>query len=308
MKWWKKKTKIGIVVEYNPFHNGHIYQLNWIQKNFYNPKITVAMSQKYSQRGEIICVSYNQRKRIAKKYGVNKFVKLPVEISAQAAHIFAREAVLKLAKKGIEFLVFGSETGDVNLFLTIAKTIKNNRQEYNRLVKYYLKQGGNSFPRATNLALSELVGHDISMPNDILGLEYVKTIVDFDLPITPIAIKRTIDFHAEQTNNNFASASLIRKMLLQNQNVSEYTPMKIVKIPQKRLIENTYPRFQKIIKNTSVEKLRELKMISEGIENLFKKQIDKPNYASFIEACVSKRYTASRIKRTYLFVLLGIKK
>ncbi|WP_426461543.1 nucleotidyltransferase [Mycoplasma hafezii] len=308
MHFLNQKEKVGIVVEYNPFHNGHIYQLNWIKEHFNNPKIIVAMSHKYSQRGEFICASWHSRVKIAKKYGVSKFVKLPVQISAQAAHIFASESVLKLAKKGIKYLVFGSETADTELFIKIARLIKDNQQEYNKLVKKHLKNKGTSFPRATNLALQELSGEDISMPNDILGLEYVKTIVNHNLDITPIAIKRTVAFHSEETIQEFASASHIRKMLSENLDVSQYTPMNLKGINPRLNIENTYSKFQKIIRSKTPEQLRQYKMISEGIENLFKKQIDNPDYDSFINACISKRYTASRIKRTYLFVLLKIKK
>ncbi|QGZ97836.1 nucleotidyltransferase [Mycoplasma sp. NEAQ87857] len=308
MLFKNKKTKVGIVVEYNPFHNGHIYQLNWIKENIPNSKIIVAMSGKYSQRGEITCASYRQRKHIAKKYGVSGFVKLPVDISAQAAHIFASNAVLKLAKKGIKYLVFGSETNDIELFKEIALLIKNNKQEYNKLIKKYLKQKGNSFPRATNLALMELANKDISMPNDILGLEYVKTIVDNDLDIEPISIQRTIPFHSEDVESEFASASKLRQMLSNNQDISKYSPMKLKGIKPKNDIRNTYPKFQKIILNTPKEIIAQYKMISEGMENLFKKQINQPTYDDFIQACTSKRYTSSRIKRAYLFVLLRIKK
>ncbi|WP_025755208.1 nucleotidyltransferase [Mycoplasmopsis cricetuli] len=302
-----KITKIGIVVEYNPFHNGHIYQLNWIKNTFPNSKIYVAMSHKYSQRGEIICLSWRKRKKYAKQYGVNKFIKLKTSISAQAAHIFAKESVLKLAKKKIDYLVFGSETNNIETMLQIAHTLKKNIDKYNFLVKKFLKQKGLSFPRATNLALQELMGVNINMPNDILGLEYVKTIVNYNLPIVPISIARTIDFHSETTTENFASASKIRQLIKFKQNFSHYTPVKINDIKQKN-IESTYIKFQKFIKNTSAKKIAKYKMISEGMENLFKKQIHHKSYDEFIQACVSKRYTASRIKRAYLFVLLKIKK
>nr|WP_318033037.1 nucleotidyltransferase [Mycoplasmopsis citelli] len=302
-----KYIKIGIVAEYNPFHNGHIYQLQLIKQMFPNCKIFVAMSHKYSQRGDYICMSWYKRKKIAKKYGVNKFIKLKMNISAQAAHIFARESILKLAKKGINYLVFGSESGDAKNLLKIANILKNNKPEYDQLVKKYLKQKGLSFPRATNLALQDLTGSNISMPNDILGIEYVKTIVNENLPITPIAIKRTIDFHSEQTTNNFASASKIRQMVVKNEDISPFTPVKLKDISN-RQIQQTYPKFQRIIKNTPAQTLAGYKMISEGMENLFKKQINSPDYDTFIENCVSRRYTASRIKRAYLFVLKRIKK
>ncbi|EFF41447.1 cytidyltransferase-like protein [Mycoplasmopsis alligatoris A21JP2] len=92
-------VKVGIVVEYNPFHNGHLYQLNWIKEHFENPEIIIAMSHKYSQRGEKLILYWKDRVKIAKKFGVEKAIKLDVNISAQAAHIFAHEAVLRLNKE-----------------------------------------------------------------------------------------------------------------------------------------------------------------------------------------------------------------
>ncbi|TDV24175.1 putative nucleotidyltransferase [Mycoplasmopsis mustelae] len=308
MKSVSKNIKIGIVVEYNPMHNGHIYQLNWIKENFPDSKIIIAMSEKYSQRGEIICIPFWKRKLMAKKYGVNKVIKLKTKISAQAAHIFASEAIKLLSKQKINYLVFGSETSDINIFIQIANIIKNNSNLYNELVKKYLKQKGNSFPKATSLALSKLCGYQINQPNDILGLEYVKIIVNNNLNITPIVIKRTIGFHSEEISGSFASASKLRQMLKNNLNIEQYSPFKLNKIKPKYLIENTYPKFQKIVSKLSAQEIAQFHMVNEGIENLFKKNINLPNYEAFINACISKRYTASRIKRTYLYVLLKIKK
>ncbi|ADE19747.1 nucleotidyltransferase [Mycoplasma crocodyli] len=303
-----KRPKVGIIAEYNPFHNGHLFQLNWIKERFNNPYIIVAMSYKYSQRGERCIYSWSQRKKVAKKFGVNKFIKLGVNISAQAAHIFARESILKLNKEKIDYLVFGSETNDINLFKNIAITLKEKESEYNNLIKKYLKVGGNSFPRSTNLALQELTNSNISMPNDILGIEYVKTIVNNNLNIEPICIKRTIDFHSQDLENNFASATKLREMIKNNIDVSNYTPVDYGKYKKQKDIRCYYKKFQKIIRNTSPEKLRKYKMISEGIENLFKKNIEEKTYDIFVEKCTSKRYTSSRIKRTILFVLLKHKK
>ncbi|MGZ9756113.1 nucleotidyltransferase [Mycoplasma sp. 394] len=303
-----KQIKVGIVVEYNPMHNGHIYQINWIKEKFPNAKIIIAMSYKYSQRGEIICLPFYQRKKMAKKYGIYKVIKINNKISAQAAHIFASEAIKLLNKANIDYLVFGSETDDINTFINVAQIIKNNQEKYNQLVKKYLKQKGNSFPRATNLALSKLSGFEINQPNDILGLEYVKTIINNNFKIIPICLKRTIGFHSEQISNNFASATKLRAMLKENQSIKPFSPFDINKIKPKFLIENTYPKFQKIVRKLSASKIAQFHMVTEGIENLFKKHIEQSDYQSFIQACVSKRYTASRIKRTYLYVLLKIKK
>ncbi|SJZ45014.1 nucleotidyltransferase [Mycoplasmopsis verecunda] len=307
MKKYKKKV-VGIIAEYNPFHNGHIYQINWIKKHIPNAYIIVAMSNKYTQRGEITCASYYQRKKIAKAYGVNKVIKLNDKDVIQAAHIFAQAGVNLLNKHKIDYLVFGSETNNVELFVKIARTIKENNELYHKLIRQYMKKGANSFPKASNLAIKELLNEDIQMPNDILGLEYIKTIIDNDFNITPISIQRTIAFHSNDVLDEFASATKLREMLKQNQDISQYSPMKI-KYNKKRDIAYTYAKFASYVKRTTAKKIAQFKLIDEGIENLFKKQVLlNNNYVDFIEACVSKRYTRSRIQRCYLNVLLRIKK
>ncbi|WP_370629445.1 nucleotidyltransferase [Mycoplasma sp. Ms02] len=302
-----KKLKVGIIAEYNPFHNGHLYQIEQIKKKYPNSEIYVALSSDYTQRGEIAILSYRKRKKLALSHGVKKVFKIPFLYSAQAAHIFADYSVKLLYKKAkIDVLCFGSETNDSELFFMIAKTIKNNQVEYNSLIKKYLKNGGNSFPKAANLALQELTGQNIALPNDILGIEYVKTIVNNDLPIDVMTIARTVGFHSEFTNNQFASATLIRAMVKEGKDVSSYTPAVFDKIPKQ--IESYYPKFQRIVRKKSTDTLKGYKMITEGMENLFKKNIDLPDYETFVSECTSRRYTSSRIKRTMLFVLLKIKK
>nr|WP_322959371.1 nucleotidyltransferase [Mycoplasmopsis canis]WQQ12732.1 nucleotidyltransferase [Mycoplasmopsis canis] len=305
MKNKEKKIKIGIVVEYNPFHNGHIHQLNFIKNKFPNSKIYVAMSHKFSQRGEYICASWNKRKRIAKKYGVDSFVKLRSNISTQAAHIFANEAVKLLNKRKVDYLVFGSETDDITVFLKIAYILKHKKDQYDSLVKKFLKKGGNSFPKASNLAVSELTNFSITTPNDILGIEYVKSIVNNNFNIKPICIKRTVGFHSDITNQNFASATKLRQMIENGEDISDFSPMKIKKIKK---IDETYEKFQRFIRKSSPMKIKKYKLVEEGIENLFKKNIEHKSYSEFIDSCVSKRYTKNRIKRTYLSILLKEKK
>ncbi|QCZ36525.1 nucleotidyltransferase [Mycoplasma nasistruthionis] len=302
-----KVNRVGIVAEYNPFHNGHIYQINWIKENIQNPYIIVILTDKFTQRGEKHIASFKQRSKIAKKYGVNKVIKLSDKYSSQAAHIFAEFSVLELAKQKIDYLVFGSETNNVELFKKIAKSIYQNLDQYNKLVKQFLKKGANSFPRATNLALNELIGQDISMPNDILGLEYVKTIYKHNLQIQPISIQRTIPFHSTDAKDQFASATKIRQMVKLNQDISPFTPMTIEYSP-KNDIAFTYEKFRKIVRKKSPQSLAKYNMISEGMENLFKKQVElNSNYDDFIKACTSRRYTSSRIKRAYLSILIGNK-
>lgn len=301
-----KNVRIGIVAEYNPFHNGHIYQINEIKKRWPNSTIVVVMSGRFVQRGEIAIAPFEKRKEIALQNGIDELYELPFFYATQAAHIFAYGAIMELHKHNIDILVFGSETDNVDDFYLIANTIKENKTQFYDLIKKEMKQGV-SFPKANQLVLEKLIGKSFVMPNDILGLEYIKTIVNENLPIKPFCIKRTIDFHSNETKDNIASATYIRNLVYKKDNsYKKFTPMIFDTEPDR--IENYYVDFQNIVKNSTVDELREIKMVTEGMENLFKKNIDAPTYDEFIQRTNSKRYTSSRIKRIMLYVLLQIKK
>lgn len=301
----EKILRIGIVAEYNPFHNGHIYQINEIKKRWPQSQIVVVLSGKYVQRGELAIASYEERKNIALQNNIDEIYELPFEFVTQAAHIFAQGAIQELNKYKIDYLVFGSETDNIDNFYLIAQTIKENNDLYYQKIRKEMKTGI-SFPKANQIVLEELIGKSFTMPNDILGLEYVKAIVNNNYPIKAFCIKRTNDFHSMIPSNNIASATYIRKLIYDNNlEYKKFTPMIFKKIPDR--IENYYSKFQNIIKNKSSEELKKIKMISEGMENLFKKHIDAPTYEEFVNRTNSKRYTSSRIKRAMLYILLNIK-
>ncbi|UWD34116.1 nucleotidyltransferase [Mesomycoplasma molare] len=292
---------IAIIAEYNPFHNGHRYQLEYVKKHFPNDKIYIILSGKYVQRGEIAVASFEERKKIALKHGADYVIELPFNFATQAAHIFAQGALKIINEHKIDKIIFGSESDNVENLYKIAETIYYNQEIYDKLVKKYLKTGL-SFPNSSSKALSDLTGESILMPNDILGLEYVKAIVNNNYPIKAYSLKRTVGFHSLESKDNFASASLIRQMIFNKEDISKYTPMQFDNVPDR--IENYYKDFQKIVIETSAEELRKNPMISEGMENLFKKNIHAESYDEFVNKCNSRRYTSSRIKRVMLYVLL----
>lgn len=291
---------IGIIVEYNPFHNGHIRQLNWIRQKWPNEKIVVAMSDKFSQRGELCIDTFAHRKKIAKKYGVNKVIKLKFEQSVQAAHIFAHNAVIALHKAKIDKLVFGSESNNVEQMKQIAKYLIQHEEEFNELIRKFIKIDKLGYPKAFAIALEQLTGQSYSLPNDILGFEYVKTIVKNNLNIEVYTIERNISFHADEPIDSYASASHLRNMLRHNLDISQYSPS-VIKNPL--FIENLYEKFKKILRNTAIKKIKKIPLISEGIENLLLKNIHHKTYDEFVLACVSKRYTSARIKRIMAWIL-----
>ena len=295
---------IAIIVEFNPFHNGHIYLLNKTKELFPDDEITIIMSRKYVQRGEIAIIPFKLRKQMAIKYGAGKVIELPFEYATQAAHIFASGAIDIVNKNKIDKLIFGSESNDIKRLIRIAHYIYDNEHQYNVLLKENLKKGL-SFPKSANNALIKIANEDISMPNDILGLEYVKAIIRNNYNITPYSIKRTIPFHSSNPNHKYACASYIRHLIFNNKDISMYTPIHISKKIDR--IEDHYPEFQKIVNDWSSKELSKIKLMSEGMENLFKKHIHASTYDEFVSLCNSKRYTSSRIKRVMLYVLLKIK-
>lgn len=301
----EKILRIGIIAEYNPFHNGHIHQINEIKKRWPQSQIIVILSGKYVQRGELAIAPFEVRKNIALQNNVDEVYELPFEFATQAAHIFAQGAIKELSKHNIDYLVFGSETNDIDNFYLVAKTIKDNNDLYYQKIKKAMKTGI-SFPKANQIVLEELIGKSFTLPNDILGLEYVKAIVNNNYPIKAFCIKRTNDFHSMIPSNNIASATYIRKLIFDNNlEYKQFTPMIFDKVPDR--IENYYSNFQDIVKNTPNEELKKIKLISEGMENLFKKHIDASSYDEFVSRVNSKRYTSSRIKRAMLYILLNIK-
>ncbi|VEU78322.1 nucleotidyltransferase [Mycoplasmopsis columbinasalis] len=291
---------VGIVVEYNPFHNGHIRQLNWIKSNFPNEKIIVVMSEKYSQRGEIIVVPYKVRVKFAKKYGVDQVLPLTFEETVQAAHIFAKNAIQKLYAAGVDKLVFGSESNDVTKMKQLAANIITHKATLDTKIKHYIKAEKLGYPKAYALATKDIFGEAFEQPNDILGMEYIKYILENNLPIDIFTIKRNVEFHSLETTEHYASATFLRALIKQKGDLSPFSPL-----PNKfrDRTDKFYRQFQKILTKTPIAKLQTIPLVSEGIENLLLKNVQIATYDKFVDTCTSKRYTRSKIKRIMAWIV-----
>jgi len=209
---------LGIIVEYNPFHTGHLYHLQKA-KEMVKPDLTIAiMSGNYVQRGEVAIIDKFKRSELAIKYGVDLVIELPFAYVCQSADYFCKGAIDLLYHIGITDLVFGSECGDIDTFKEIAYAIKNHPNEYDQYVKNAMKQGLR-YPDACNQALSLLLNKSIQTPNDLLGLGYVKEVIENDYPITLHCIKRSNDYH-DTTLTKIASATALRKALKEKQDVT----------------------------------------------------------------------------------------
>lgn len=309
---------IGVIAEYNPFHLGHLYQINKIKEMYSDSIIIAVISTNFTQRGDISIINKWDKAKICLEHNIDIVLELPTLYATQSSDIFAYAALKILNEFKIDTLVFGSETNDIDKLYNLANTQLNNK-EYDKLVQNYLSEGIN-YPTAMSKALNQLTNININKPNDLLGLSYIKEIIKNNYNITPISIKRTNNYHEENiiTNNshqeknitnNIISANLIRKLHQDNIDITPYIP----KITHKYLysnisINNAFTLLKyKIINDKS--NLDKYLTVDEGIENRIKKYINKSNtWQELVMNTKTKRYTYNKINRMLLHILLGITK
>lgn len=291
---------LGLIVEYNPFTKGHLYHIQKA-KELVKPDLTVAiMSGNFVQRGQPAIINKWQRAKTALENGVDLVLELPLVNVVQGADYFAAEAIDLLYHFGITDLVFGSEANNLNDLITIAKIIKKKPKQYNQLVKQYM-QAGYRYPNATNQALITLTGQDIRTPNDILGLGYVKEIINHDYPITIHSILRTDNYH--DTIN--PSASKIREAIKNQKNYPDYLLAQET-ITQTYFLDDLYPYLKYRINTSSLTELKNIHLVEEGLENKLVSATKSTNsLTELIASLTSKRYTQSRIQRMLVHILLN---
>ncbi len=207
--------KIGIVVEYNPFHNGHLYQIRKIKEIFgEDVLVVVVISGDFVQRGEISFLDKWEKTQVSLGCGVDLVVELPLYYSIQNAEIFSRMATKILDYLGIDIQVFGAEEENIEVLQKVLELQK--RQDYKDKLMEYMKKG-NSYSTSQRLALKEYNLDGIVKSNNILALEYMREIENSNLKIKPYIIKREISEYNEEKvskdREEFASASFLRNEL-----------------------------------------------------------------------------------------------
>ncbi len=291
---------VGIICEYNPFHNGHLYHINKIKEMFSDPLIILVMSSHYTQRGDLSILNKWDKTEIALNNGVDLVIELPFEFSTQNSDIFSKGAIEILKELKAEYLVFGSESNDIVKLNNLASI--QNTVEYNYEVSKLMKKGI-SFPSASSKALHHLHGEDVDTPNDILGLCYIREIKKQNAGITPLTIKRTNDFNSKKVDGNMISANLIRKNL-DKIDISKYVPKNAIKNYYNIDIFN-YLKY-KILSDNDLSKYLD---VDEGIENKIIADINKSNTLDeLILNLKSKRYTYNKLSRMLIHILTGYTK
>ena len=309
---------VGIVAEYNPFHKGHAYQIHKVREIYgEDTAVVCVMSGDFVQRGEPAIFSKYARAEAAVRCGADLVLELPVHISVGSAERFARGAVEILGKMGVvDILAFGSETGEVEPLFQTAHALLT--EEFQECVRGHL-QTGCSYPVARSAALRDLMnGSDATtVPNDNLGVEYIKAIIDMDYAMTPVAIQRVGAMHDEQFDGEMKSGSEIRKLIRDGVSYEEYVPKAAYDIYQRETEAMRGPVSPAVLETAILSRLRMLPLsafaklpdAAEGLERrLFTACRNESSLEGIYDTAKSKRYTHARIRRMTMGAALGIER
>ncbi len=309
---------IGIICEFNPFHNGHKYLIDSVKKD--GDTVVCVMSGNFVQRGESAVADKRIRAKAALSCGADLLIELPVAFSVSGAQTFARGGVKLLDSLGcIDTIAFGSECGDTESLKKAAKALNdsNVQNEINSLM-----QTGITFAAARENAVRKVFGDEIAdllqNPNDILGVEYISALNLLRSKIKPQAVSRkSISHNSKKSDGAFASAMLIREKMRNGEDYREFMPDKAFAVLKKASEEGKAPSdYSKLempilafLRKATAKDFIGVPDVSEGIENRILASVRNANTLSEVfDVAKTKRYTHARIRRIVLCAFLGIKK
>lgn len=309
---------LGIIAEYNPMHTGHIYHISKAKEITGCDTVIVIMSGSFTQQGNIAIINKFERAKQAIQNGVDLVIEIPSAFASSDAGNFAYKSVSILNDLNIDAICFGAETDNIERLKLISETLIYKDKEIWIEIKNELKKGI-SFAKARNNSLNKFLNEDdiniILSPNNILALEYLKTLKVLNSNIIPFAIYRESNFNSHMLENCYTSSTSIRKALENKCNLNDiqkYIPENVSKyLKNNKIIFNN--DFFEILKykiiSMNENDLKEINGVSEGIENKLKKEIcNSYSYDEFLFKIKSKRYELSRIKRILVNILLNISK
>ncbi len=315
---------VGLIVEYNPLHNGHLYHyLESLRATGADASVAI-MSGNFLQRGEPAIVNKWARAQMALDIGIDLVLELPTVYCTQNAETFAYGSVATLDAMGVvQQVCFGSESGDISWLLELAARLKDEPVSFKEALKAQLNLGL-PYPRAYARAAAALVGVPeelLNQPNNILGLNYVLALKRLGSSIQPATITRQkAGYHqADITDHKIASATALRKLIFEQnlEAIEPYVPQSTLKILQQEKDHHRFPMswdaFYSLLSHSltvhSASALCQIHEMEEGIEHRIKKiHSSASHFQELMEALKTKRYTWNRIQRLLLYVLLNLQK
>lgn len=339
---------LGIIAEYNPFHNGHLYHLKSSKKLTQTDYTVAIISGNFTQRGSTSIIDKWSKTKMALENGIDLVIELPVLYSISSAENFADGAIKILNSLGIiDYLSFGSETSNIDILKNISEILYNEPNDYKKLLTKELDKGL-SFPKARENALLGYIKNNsndikfdigkytniISSPNNILGIEYLKALKKYQSNIKPICIERTsANYNSTDisTKNSIANNSICNELtaigsataireLIKSKNyetIKDLVPSSSYSLLMSCLNDGCIVPdlniFEKeifyILRKMAIEEIANLPDVSEGLEFSIKKSANScNNIDDFLNIVKSKRYTVTRLQRILLYALLDISK
>ena len=317
---------VGIIAEYNPFHNGHSYHIQNTKAQTGADFVVAVMTGNFTQRGNTSVINKWEKAKMALNGDADLVIELPTIYSISSAENFASGAVKILNELGIvDTISFGMEANDVSTLNNIANVLVNEPPEYKTILEHELGKG-NSFPKARENALMMYLNdikryaNVVKGSNNILAIEYLKALKKQKSSIVPFGVKREkVYYNSTKIIDEYASATGIRNLLLHNQleEVRKVVPAKSYSILLNNLRQGTYvldiiaynDEIIYKLRSMTVKQIANLPDVSEGLEYLIKDVSNKTNnLIELINGIKSKRYTQTRIQRILLYALLGITK
>lgn len=285
----------GLIVEYNPMTNGHLYHLNKA-KELTNADIYVCvMSGHFTQRGEPTIIDKWQRTQLAIDAGIDLVIELPFVFGCESQDYFSKGAISILKAIGCDVIVFGAESYTKEGLETLVQ--ESQSDDYKQRLKTYLSQGY-SYPKSCSMAFNT---NPIKNPNDLLGFAYIKEIQRQQAPIDYFIIKRDNNYH--DFNLKTSSATSIRKAMLEGKAIHAYSPTTFT--GHLHHIEDYYPYLTQKLLLEDITRFKSLHLITEGIEYRLRKYIlEASTMDEFLQSVCTKRYSRPRILRVITHLLL----
>jgi len=315
---------IGIICEYNPFHNGHAHQLHTLTQLHPDALRICIMSGSFVQRGEPAIFSKFDRARWAILGGADIVIELPTLYSTGSAQLFGTGAIRMVKALDIDALSFGSETADLDALVDIAKRMdcKSTQEQ----LRTYIKEGM-SYGAAFRKALDTEI---LNTPNALLGLEYIRAGLAYNAKLEYIPILRTSNHHEETIGTDLPSGTALRQLITSTDNLSsqcitstgnlssqlQATIPPSIASDMTQVIENgnyvNYNRYHDMVhslsRRTMPKELEKFGDFREGIEHLWSKAAQQTSWTTATEEIKSKRYTYARLQRMGAYLTLGITK
>ena len=316
----------GVVVEHNPFHNGHFYHIKESRKKTAADIIIAVMSGNFLQRGEPALVDKWCRTEMALKAGVDIVIELPYVFATAQASDFARGAITLLEAIECDAFCFGSEEGTIEPFTRSYEVLTTQQEVYQNLIKQYMNLGL-SYPKALNEAYADITKDlnfsfvDLSKPNNILGYHYIEAAFQMNARIQPVTIQRIVaNYHDDvDQNQSIASATGIRKALFEEgslEALEKFMPQtsleQLLKWRDSVGVFGSWQQFWPLLRHTiirsSIQDLASYAEVTEGIEHLiFEAAKERRTFEEFMIRVKSKRYTWTRIQRMLTHIYTGFK-